>query len=87
LDLTFQEETIEVLNLGHNTLSCWNLDTSESKSEIPGKFWNVLGRMDKISWTDHVRNEEVVLHRVKEERNILNTVKKKEGWLDWSHIA
>jgi hypothetical protein len=22
LDLTFQEETIEVLNLGHNTLSC-----------------------------------------------------------------
>jgi hypothetical protein len=28
-------------------------------------------RMDKISWTDSVRNEEV-LHRVKEERNILH---------------
>jgi hypothetical protein len=30
--------------------------------------------MDKISWTDRVRNEEV-LHRVKEERNILHAVK------------
>jgi hypothetical protein len=35
-------------------------------------------RMEKISWTDRVRNEEV-LHRVKEERNVLRTVKKKEG--------
>jgi hypothetical protein len=30
--------------------------------------------MEKISWTDRVRNEEV-LHRVKEERNILHTIK------------
>jgi hypothetical protein len=30
-------------------------------------------RMDKISWTDRVGNEEV-LHEVKEERNILHTV-------------
>ena len=35
-------------------------------------------RMGKISWTDRVRNEEVLL-RVKEERNILHTVKNKEG--------
>jgi hypothetical protein len=28
-------------------------------------------RMEKISWTDHVRNEEVLL-RVKEQRNILH---------------
>jgi len=27
-------------------------------------------RIEKISWTDHVRNEEV-LHRFKEERNII----------------
>jgi hypothetical protein len=38
-------------------------------------FWN---RMEKISWIDHVENEKV-LHRIKEERNILPTVKKKEG--------
>jgi len=30
--------------------------------------------MEKISWTDRVRNEEVLL-RVKEQRNILHTVK------------
>ena len=35
-------------------------------------------RMEKISWTDRVRNEEVLL-RDKEERNILHTVKRKEG--------
>jgi hypothetical protein len=36
-------------------------------------------RMEKISWTDRVRNKEV-LHRVKEERNTLRTKKRgKEG--------
>ena len=32
-------------------------------------------RMEKISWTDHVRNEEVLL-RVKEQRNILHEISK-----------
>jgi len=32
-----------------------------------------------------VKNEEV-LHRVKEERNILYTIKKKESYLNWSHL-
>jgi hypothetical protein len=37
--------------------------------------------MEKISWTDRVRNEEV-LHRIKEERNILHTIKrKKANWI------
>jgi hypothetical protein len=31
--------------------------------------------MEKISWPDHVRNEEV-LHTAKEERNILHTIKR-----------
>jgi hypothetical protein len=35
--------------------------------------------MEKISWTDRVRNEVRVLHRVKEERNILHIIKKKKG--------
>jgi hypothetical protein len=40
--------------------------------------------MEKISWTDHVRNEEV-LHRVKEERNILHTIKRrKTNWIGHS---
>jgi len=37
--------------------------------------------MEKISWTDHVRNEEVLL-RVKEQRNILREIRKrKANWI------
>jgi hypothetical protein len=36
--------------------------------------------VEKISWTYSVRNEEV-LHRVKEERNIIHTVKRRKT--DW----
>jgi hypothetical protein len=32
----------------------------------------------EISWTDHVRNEEV-LHRVKKEGNILHTIKRRKA--------
>jgi hypothetical protein len=38
-------------------------------------------RVEKISWTERVRKEEV-LHRVKEGRNILHTVKRrKANWI------
>jgi hypothetical protein len=38
-------------------------------------------RMEKISWTDHVRNEKVLL-RVKEQRNILHEIpKRKANWI------
>jgi len=37
--------------------------------------------MEKICWTDHVRNEEVLL-RVKEQRNILYEIRKrKANWI------
>ena len=37
--------------------------------------------MEKISWTDHVRNEEVLL-RVKEQRDILPEISKwKANWI------
>ena len=40
-------------------------------------------RMEKISWTDHVKNE--VLFRVKEQRDILNEISKRKA--DWiGHI-
>jgi hypothetical protein len=39
------------------------------------------GRMEKISWTDHVRNVEVLL-RVKEQRNILHEIRKRRAnWI------
>ena len=34
--------------------------------------------MEKISWTDHVRNEEVLL-RVKEQRNILHEIRNRKA--------
>jgi hypothetical protein len=34
--------------------------------------------MEKISWTDRVKNEEV-LQGVKEERNILKTIKRRKA--------
>jgi hypothetical protein len=37
--------------------------------------------MEKISWTDHVRNEEVLL-RDSEQRNILHEIRKRKGnWI------
>ena len=37
--------------------------------------------MEKISWTDHVRNEEVLL-KVNEQRNILHEIsKRKANWI------
>ena len=40
----------------------------ESRSEVPGEFGNAVFRIEKISWTDRVRNEEVS-HRDKQEGN------------------
>ena len=41
-------------------------------------FWR---RMEKISWTDHVRNEEVLLI-VNEQRNIIHEIRKrKANWI------
>jgi hypothetical protein len=38
-------------------------------------------RKEKIIWTDRVRNEEV-LHRIKEERNILHPIqRRKANWI------
>jgi hypothetical protein len=40
--------------------------------------------MEKISWTDHVKTEEVLL-RVKEQRNVLHEISKRKA--NWSgHI-
>jgi hypothetical protein len=43
-------------------------------------YWR---RMEKISWTDHVRNEEVLL-TVKEQRNILHEIcNRKANWIGY----
>jgi hypothetical protein len=49
MGLGIKKDTSKVLHLEHSFVWCWNLDTSESSSEIPGKFWNVALEKD---WED-----------------------------------
>jgi hypothetical protein len=59
------------------------LREAEQKYLESSKIWS-WRRMAKISWTDHVRSEEV-LHRVTEERTILHAINK--GKVNWiGHI-
>jgi hypothetical protein len=61
----------------------WTLRKVDQKHLESFEMW-CWRRMEKISWTDRVRNEEV-LHRVKEERNIIHTVKRRnDNW--FGHI-
>jgi hypothetical protein len=58
----------------------WTLRKIDQKYLEGFEMW-CWRRTEKIIWTDRVRNEEV-LHRVKEERNILHTIKsRKANWI------
>ena len=48
----------------------WTLRVADKKCLKGFEMW-CWRRMEKISWTDHVRNEEVLLE-VNEQRNILH---------------
>jgi hypothetical protein len=58
----------------------WTLRAVDQKHLESFEMW-CWRRMEKISWTEHVRNEEVLL-RVKEQRNILHEIRKrKANWI------
>ena len=58
----------------------WTLRAVDQKQLESFEMW-CWRRMEKISWTDHVRNEDVLL-RVKEQRNILHEIcKRKAKWI------
>jgi hypothetical protein len=58
----------------------WTLRAVDQKHLESSEMW-CWRRMEKISWTEHVRNEEVLL-RVKEQRNILHEIsKRKANWI------
>jgi hypothetical protein len=44
--LKFEEETSEMLCSEHSFVWCRNVDTSGSRSEIPGKFFKVVLQKD-----------------------------------------
>jgi hypothetical protein len=57
------------------------LDTSDSGQKYMERFAMWCWRRMEISWTDRVRNEEV-LYSVKDERHILHTVlRRKANWI------
>ena len=58
----------------------WTLRSTDQKRLESFEMW-CWRRMEKISWTYHVRNEEV-LHRVNKHRNILHKIRKwKANWI------
>ena len=58
----------------------WTLRAADRKYLESFEMW-CWRRMEKISWTDHVRSEEVLL-RVNEQRNILHEIRKrKANWI------
>jgi len=58
----------------------WTLRATDQKYLVSFEMW-CWRRMGKISWTDHVRNEEVLL-RINEQRNILHEIRKrKANWI------
>jgi len=61
----------------------WTLRAADQKHLESFEMW-CWRRMEKISWTDHVRNEDVLL-TVKEQRNIRHEIRKRK--VDWiGHI-
>jgi hypothetical protein len=58
----------------------WTLRKLDQKYLESFEMW-CWRRMEKIRWTERVNNE-AVLHRVKEDRNILHTIKlRKANWI------
>ena len=55
----------------------WTIRAIHQKHVESFEMW-CWRRMVKISWTDHVRNEEVLL-RVEEKRNILHEISKRKA--------
>jgi hypothetical protein len=82
LDLNLRKRLVKcyIWSIALYGAEMWTLRKVDQKYLESSEMW-CWRRMEKISWTDCVRNEEV-LHRVKEERNILHTMKRrKANWI------
>jgi hypothetical protein len=82
LDLELREKLVKcnvwsIALYGAETLTLRAVDQKHMESF---EMW-CWRRMEKISWTDHVRNRDVLL-RVKEQKNILHEIcKRKANWI------
>ena len=85
LDLELRKKLLKcyVWSIALYGAETWTLRAMDQKHLESFEMW-CWRRMEKISWTDHVRNEEVLL-RVKEQRNILHEIRKRKA--NWTgHI-
>jgi len=82
LDLELRKKLVKcyIWSIALYGADTWTLRAVDQKHLKSFKMW-CWRRMEKINWTDHVRNEEVLL-RVKEQRNILHErSKRKANWI------
>jgi hypothetical protein len=83
LDLKLREKLVKfyVWSIAFYDIETWTLRAVNQKQLESFEMW--CWRRMEISWTDHVRNEEVLL-RVKEQRNILQEIRKrKANWIGY----
>jgi hypothetical protein len=79
LDLELRKKLVKcyIWSMALYGAETWTLRTIDQKHLGSFEMW-CWRRMEKISWTDHVRKEEVLL-RVKEQRNILHEIRKRKA--------
>jgi hypothetical protein len=82
LDLNLRKKLVKcyIWSVASYGAETWTLGAVDQKHLEIFEMW-CWRRMEKISWTDHVRNEEVLL-RLSEQRNILHEIRKrKANWI------
>jgi hypothetical protein len=82
LDLEFRKKLVKcyVWSIALYGAESWTLRAMDRKHLESFEMW-CWRRMKKISWADHVKNEEVLL-RAKEQRNIPHEIRKrKANWI------
>ena len=82
LDLELRKKLVKcyIWSIALYGAETWTLRAVDQKNLESFEMW-CWRRMEKISWTDNVRNEEVLL-RVKKQRNILHEISKgKANWI------
>jgi hypothetical protein len=79
LDLELRKKLVKryILSIALYGAETWLLRAADRKHMESFEMW-CWRRLEKISWTDHVRNEEVLL-RVKEHKNILHEINKRKA--------
>ena len=81
LDLNLRKKLVKfhVWSMALYGAETWTLRVTDQKRPESFEVW--CWRRMEISWTDHVRNEELLL-RVNEQRNILHEIRKrKANWI------